>query len=187
MKRIIQTLISGLLLFVATFFAIGWPLAMLLWIFVLGDSYENIWRILPLVFGIISACITIAFVWLDLANKTTKRNRFVRLVFSVSVCMIVAAMEIRDEVSRIKGWSSDEAALSVASSLYPELKSSMVLHEESKSNVPSFGRGPNIVYIVISDTEPVCRVAVCRRYWSWWTCGMYETLKERGRKTQSTH
>ncbi len=184
MKRIIQALISGILFFVAADIAIAWPIGILLWAFVLGDAHENIWRILPLVFCAASAGLAVTFVALDLANKTTRRSRMARLVFSVGVCLLALGMRIQAEASRVKGWNPDEAALAVASSCYPGLKDSMVLHEDSRSDIPVFGRGPNIVYTISSGTEPICRVAVCRRYWLWWTCGMYETLKKRGKPTQ---
>jgi hypothetical protein len=179
MKRIVQTIASGVLLFSASFVTISWPLSMLLWMFVLGDSHEDVWRVLPWVFGALSASIAIGFICLDFMNKTTRRSRMVRLVFSIAVCLLMSVVGIQAEVSRIKGWSAKDAALSVASSLYPELRDSFVLRVDSEEDVPSWTRGPNITYTVLSGDTPVCRLAVCRSYWSYWTCGMYETLRER--------
>jgi len=177
MRRIFKAIGSGILLFAALFAAIGWPLSMLLWMFVIGDTHEEVWRVLPYFFAVLSGSIAVAFVRLDVMNKSSKRSRRVRLVFSTAVCLLLIGLTVHAEAQRIKGWSAEDAALSVASSLYPDLKQSLVLKVESEENVPAWTRGPNITYIVMAGEEPVCRLAVCRRYWSYWTCGMYETLK----------
>lgn len=151
---------------------------MLLWMFVIGDTHEEVWRVLPYFFAVLSGIIASVFACLDLMNKTSKRGRRVRLVFSVAVCLLLLVLTVHAEAKRIKGWSAEEAALSVASSLYPDLKRSLVLKVESEENLPSWTRGPNITYTVLSGGEPVCRLAVCRRYRFYWMCGMHETLKD---------
>ncbi len=150
---------------------------MILWLFAIGDTHEEVWRVLPCFFAVLSGSIAIAFVRLDVMNKSSKLSRRVRLVLSTAVCLLLLGLTVHAEAQRIKGWSAEDAALSVASSLYPDLKQSLVLKVESETNVPAWTRGPNITYIVMAGEEPVCRLAVCRRYWSYWTCGMYETLK----------
>lgn len=175
-----QIIVSGVLLFVALFAAIGWPLSMLLWMFVIGDTHEEVWRVLPYIFAILSGSISVAFITLDFLNKTSQRSRKVRFLAASAVCLLLFAFTVRAEAKRIKGWSSEDAALSVASSMYPDLKGSFVLRVEEKQEIPAWTRGPNIRYTVLSGDDPVCRLEVCRRYWSYWTCGMSETLKEKG-------
>jgi hypothetical protein len=179
MKRILKAIGSGILLFVALFVTIGWSLFILLWMLVIGDTHEEVWRVLPYVFVVLSGSISISFVCLDLMEKTSRTSRKIRLVFSVLVCLLVLTLSLHAEAKRIKGWSSEGAALSVASSIYPDLADSFVLKVESEENVSALTRGPNITYVVLSGEEPVCRLTVCRRYWSYWTCGMHETLKDR--------
>lgn len=179
MKRAIQIIVSGALLFVALFVAIGWPLSMLLWMFVIGDTHEEVWRVLPYVFAVLSGSISIGFIILDFMSKTSRRSRKVRLLSASLVCLLLLVLTVHAEAKRIKGWSSEDAALSVASSMYPDQKVSLVLRVDLEEDVPAWTRGPNIHYTVLLENEPVCRLEVCRRYWSYWTCGMYETLKDR--------
>ena len=179
MKRAMQIIFSGVLLFVGLFAVIWWPLSMLLWMFVIGDTHEEVWRVLPYVFAILSGSIAIGFITLDFLHKTSPRSRKVRLVSASAACFLLLVFTIRGEAKRIKGWSSEDAALAVASSMYPDLRDSFVLRVEAKNDVPAWTRGPNIRYTVLSGNEPLCRLEVCRQYWSYWTCGMYETLKER--------
>jgi len=179
MKRAIKIIASGVLLFVALFAVIGWPLSMLLWMFVIGDTHEEVWRVLPYIFAILSGSIAIGFTTLDFLNKTSPRSRKVRLLSASLVCLLLLVLTVHAEAKRIKGWASEDAALSVASSMYPDLKDSLVLWVDLEEHVPAWTRGPNIHYTVLLENEPVCRLEVCRRYWSYWTCGMYETLKNR--------
>lgn len=179
MKRAIQIILSGILLFVALFAVIGWPLSMLLWMFLIGDTHEEVWRVLPYVCAIASGSIAIGFATLDFLNKTSTRSRKVRFLSALAVCLLMLIFTVHAEAKRIKGWSSEDAALSVASSMYPNQKDSLVLRVDLKEDVPAWTRGPNLHYTVLLEDEPVCRLEVCRRYWSYWTCGMYETLKDR--------
>ena len=179
MKRAIQIIFSGVLLFVALLAVIGWPLSMLLWMLVIGDTHEEVWGVLPYIFAILSGSIAIGFVTLDFLNKTSPRSRKVRLLFAAAVCLLMLVFTVHAEAKRIKGWSAEDAALSVASSMYPDLTDSFVLRVDSGEEVPAWTRGPNIRYTVLVGDEPVCRLEVCRRYWSYWTCGMSETLKDR--------
>jgi len=179
MKRALKAIVSGVLLFFASYLAICWPLSMLLWMFVLGDSHEKTWKILPYIWIVICTGIAVTFVALDLMNKTSKRNRVLRLVSSITICVFVVALSIRGEAKRFKGWSSEQAALSVVSLLYPELADSLIPRIDTTEDVSSWTRGPNIKYTVFSDEEAVCRLEVSRKYRLYWTCGMSETLKDR--------
>lgn len=178
MKAVLLRLLTAILFCVASSLVIGFVIGMALWV-TIGDTHDEIWAASRPIILTLAFLLTCVFLVLDLTNRTSNRSIAVRLCASVLVCLLAVGVRIHTEVSRFEGWNSEDAALAVASRLYPELTSSMVLREDSRSDLSAFGRGPNIHFTVMSGTEPICRLAVCRQYWAWWTCGMYETLKER--------
>ena len=179
MKRMLINLLSALLMYFATLYAVSWLASIALWMFFIGDTHENIWRMLPFVFLCIGALTAMLFFILDMKNVTSRRNRVLRTIFSLTVCIIAISVSVWAQLQLFRGWNSDEAALTVATSLYPEYKDMLVLKLESKAEIPSWTRGPSLTYIAMADGIPICRMSVTRRFWSYWTSGMYETLKKR--------
>ena len=183
-KQTIKTVAAGTLLCPAIFFTLfsRWTAFPWMGLMCLLGAPDAAFPVLALVILLISAATAGIFIRLDLLGKSSAKSRRFRRVYSVVVCLLVVVSTVRTEAGRIKGWSSEEAALSVASSMYPEHSEHLELRVEKKEDVPVLTRGPYIVYLVHLADQPVCRVGVCRRYWSYWTCGLSETLMER--KTQ---
>ena len=169
----------GTLLCPAIFFTVWSRWTVFPWLGLLDFLGATEAVIKPLVFSILAlcACVAVVFIRLDLQGKVSRRSRIIRHVYSVVVCLIVLTSAVRSEAKRIKGWSADGAVMSIASQIYPDLKDALVLRVDSIDDVPMWTRGPNIHYSVLFENEPVCRLEVCRKYWSYWTCGKYETLK----------
>ena len=170
---------------VAAFNVIGFAVFMVLWV-TIGDTHDGIWAASKYPVIALTIITPAIYLVLDLRNRTSSRSRAIRFWIALLVTVFAVTQKVRSETSRIKGWSPEQAAINVASSLYPESAQSFTLQQLDKQELSVLGRGPSITYLVMADGRPACKIGVCRRYSLWWTCGMYETLKDRNTAQQST-
>lgn len=177
-------ILTACLTLVAAFNVIGFAMFMVLWV-TIGDTHDRIWAASKYPVIALAIIMPIIFLALDWRNRTSFRSRTIRFWLALVVTVFALTQKVRSETSRIKGWSAEQAALNVASSLYPGLALSFTLQQLNREELSVIGRGPIITYVVMADGQPACKVGVCRRYGLWWTCGMYETLKERNTAQQS--
>jgi len=176
-------ILTACLMLVAAFNMIGFAVFMVLWV-TIGDTHDRIWVASKYPVIALAIIIPLIYLVLDWRKRTSSRSRAVRFWLALVVSLFALTQKVRSETSRIKGWSPEQAALNVASSLYPGSAHSFTLQQLKKEELSVMGRGPSITYLVIAEGQPACKVGVCRRYWMWWTCGMYETLKERSTAQQ---
>ena len=170
--------LTACLTFVAALNAIAFVAMMALWV-TIGDTHDEIWSATKYLVIALAVAVPLTWLALDWKGKTSTRSRKIRFWISTLVTLFALTQAVMSEAGRIKGWSSEQAALNVASSLYPGSAGAFTLQQLSREELSAVGRGPSITYLVMDAGRPACKVGVCRRYWLWWTCGMYETLKDR--------
>ena len=162
---------------------IGFVVCMVLWV-TIGDTHDGVWMASKYPVIALAISIPVIYLVLDWRKRTSARSRAIRLWLALVITLFALTQKVRHETSRIQGWSPEQAALNVASSLYPGSAHSFTLQQLNKEELSVIGRGPSITYLVMADGKPACKVGVCRRYSLWWTCGMYETLKQRNTAQQ---
>jgi uncharacterized membrane protein SirB2 len=183
MRTKVLHVLTACLTLVAALNVIGFAVFMVLWV-TIGDTHDAIWAASKYPVIALAIVIPVIYLVLDWRKGTTSRSRAIRFWLPLVVTLFALTQKVRSETSRIKGWSPEQAALNVASSLYPGSAHSFTLQQLNKEELSVMGRGPSITYLVMDEGQPACKVGVCRRYSLWWTCGMYETLKERNTAQQ---
>jgi len=178
-------ILTACLTFVAAFNVIGFAVYMVFWV-TIGDAHDRIWAACKYFVIALAVIIPLIYLVLDSGNRTSSRSRAIRFWLALVVTLFALTQKLRSETSCIKGWSPEQAALNVTSSLYPGSVHSFTLQQLKKEELSVMGRSPSITYLVMAGGQPVCKIGVCRRYWLWWTCGMYETLKEQNTAQQGT-
>ena len=178
MKRVVFSIIVSGLTYVALTLIIGFATGMALWVTV-GDTHEEMWNSSRYIVIVLAALLSLIWLWLDLRGSTSHRSHIIRFWAAFLICIFAFSSKVYDEIHLFKGWGADSAALGIATVLYPTYAGDIVLQIESKNDINSFGRGPSVVYLALHGPEVLCRIGVSRRWWSYWTCGMYETLKPR--------
>ena len=176
-------ILTACLTLVAAFNVIGFAVFRVLWV-TIGDTHDWIWAASKYPVIALALIIPVIFLVLDWRNRTSFRSRAIRFWLALVVTLFALTQKVRSEANGVKGWSAERAALNVAASLYPGSSRSFTLQQLNTEELSVIGRGPSITYLVMADGQPACKVGVCRRFGLWWTCGMYETLKERNTAQQ---
>jgi hypothetical protein len=178
-KKIITTVLLGLLLSPAIFFTVFAKWTAFLWLrvaFLLRS--EAALRIIMLIVFAISLGVAGVFIRLDLLGRTSRTNRAIRHTYSLLVIFLLLMFALRSEAKRFKGWTPGEAALEVAWPSSTEAQELLTLRLDSEEQVSALTRGPYRRYSVFDGDHLVCRVGISRRYGCYWVFGMREQLKE---------